>query len=291
VARGEQGQVWRLTSDEGTWAVKESFERESEAEARTAAGLQEAARAAGVPAPQILRTHRGEFVTQVDGAWVRVYEWAELLDPDATLDPAAVGELLARLHRVGHPCEGQIHPWHTEPVGAPRWQELAAAVATCRAPFADQLAEQVEALVAVEQALAPMRPIQLCHLDLWADNLRQRSGGGLCVIDWENAGPADPSRELALVLFEFGRTDPERLATLYASYLAAGGPGRVERPSDFSLVVAQLGHMLERHLSMWLDPADEAAQEHSLEGIDEALGEPLDLAVVDQVLAALAVTR
>lgn len=291
VARGEQGQVWRLSTDDGTWAVKESFVPESAAEALTAGEFQQAARRAGVPAPQIFQADDGEFITVVRDAWVRVYEWVDVAGPDVTLDPAEVGSMLAGLHRVGHPCAGSVGAWHTEPVGARRWGELAEAVASRRAPFADRLAETLEDLVAVEQVLVPMRPVQQCHLDLWADNVRRRAGGGLCVIDWDNAGPADPSQELAMVLFEFGRTDPGRLAALHGAYLEAGGPGRVRRPEDFSLPVAQLGHILERHLRMWLRPASPAAQQRSQDGVDEALAEPLDLAVVDQVLAALAVTR
>ena len=79
----------------------------------------------------------------------------------------------------------------------------------------------------MESLLQPVTPRQICHLDLWADNVRGTPDGGICVIDWDNAGPGDPSRELALVLFEFGRGRPDRLETLYAAYLAAGGPGRV----------------------------------------------------------------
>ena len=70
-----------------------------------------------------------------------------------------------------------------------------------------------------------MRPVQTCHLDLWADNLR-RSDGRPFVIDFDNAGPGDPSREIAMVIFEFGRGDAVRQRTLYDAYLAAGGPGR-----------------------------------------------------------------
>jgi thiamine kinase-like enzyme len=40
------------------------------------------------------------------------------------------------------------------------------------------------------------RDLQVCHCDLWADNVVGTPTGGVCVIDRENCGPADPSQEL-----------------------------------------------------------------------------------------------
>ena len=55
VARGEQGQIWRLTTSRGAWAVKEPFEAPPPDEAEEEAAFQEAAVAAGVPAPPVVR--------------------------------------------------------------------------------------------------------------------------------------------------------------------------------------------------------------------------------------------
>jgi hypothetical protein len=53
VARGKQGLVWRLDTADGRWAVKVPFGQSGEDEVRSAAAFQEAACAAGVPAPQV----------------------------------------------------------------------------------------------------------------------------------------------------------------------------------------------------------------------------------------------
>ena len=45
----------------------------------------------------------------------------------------------------------------------------------------------------MEELLTPMVGRQWCHLDLWADNLRGTPDGGVCVIDFDNAGPAEPT--------------------------------------------------------------------------------------------------
>ena len=141
------------------------------------------------------------------------------------------------------------------PIGAARWDALIAEARRQEAPFADRLAALRSELLDLEVLLTPMDPVQTCHLDLWFDNLRATPGGELCVLDWDNCGPGDPSRELAMVLFDFARTSPERGAALYAAYRDAGGPGRVRTPTDFSLLIAQLGHIGAMQLRRWLDPA------------------------------------
>ena len=51
VARGRQGEVWRLETAEGRWAVKAPFQESGEDRVRVSAQFQEAACATGVPAP------------------------------------------------------------------------------------------------------------------------------------------------------------------------------------------------------------------------------------------------
>ncbi len=131
-----------------------------------------------------------------------------------------------------------------------------------------------------------MDGVQTCHLDLWSDNLRRTPDGGLCVFDFDNAGPADPSREVAMVVFEFGRGDAVRQRRLYDAYRDAGGPGRITGRADFALTVAQLHHIGHRHLQMWLAARDSEARARSLAGIEEFLGEPFLLADVDGALEA-----
>jgi hypothetical protein len=67
VARGKQGLVWRLDTAEGSWAVKVPFRPCDEDDVRLAAAFQEAACAAGVPAPQVRRTTEGCVFATVGG--------------------------------------------------------------------------------------------------------------------------------------------------------------------------------------------------------------------------------
>ena len=290
VARGEQGQVWRITTPQGAWAVKELFVLQTPAEARADAEFQDAVRAAGVPMPRVVRTADGDVLFELDSVLLRVYEWVDLEDPDVDLDPAAVGRAVGALHCVRVPSSGPVDAWHTDPVGSERWDELVPAVAASGAPFAGDLAAFRDELVALEGLLEPPRDLQICHCDLWADNVRGTPSGALCVIDWENASPADASQELGMVLFEFGREDPDRARRLYDAYLGAGGNGRIERPGNFSMAIAQLGHIAETDCERWTDPAFSAAdRERSVTRFAELTSRPLTRAVIDLLLAAVAV--
>ena len=100
VARGKQGLVWRLDTADGSWAVKVPFHQPIEDEVRSATAFQEAACAAGVPAPRVRRTTGGCVFATLAGRQVRVYEWVDLRAPDVMLDPDRVGAVVAAIHRV-----------------------------------------------------------------------------------------------------------------------------------------------------------------------------------------------
>jgi len=149
-----------------------------------------------------------------------------------------------------------------------------------------RLAELVPSLIEVESILIPMRGVRTCHLDLWSDNLRRTAGGDLCVIDFDNCGPADPGRELGMLLFEFGRGQGARWRALDEAYREAGGPGRITGRESLALTVAQLHHIGHRHLTMWLSARDAVARARSSAGVEEFLGEPFLLSDVDRLLDA-----
>jgi thiamine kinase-like enzyme len=288
VARGQQGEVWRLHTDRGVWAVKRSYFEFAAADARRAGEFQNLAREHGVPTPAALTTRAGHYGHDIAGTLIRVQSWVDVLDPDSMIDPARVGATVAALHQAVRPAEGVPHDWSTAPIGADGWDALLAEARLRRAPFADRLASLRGELLALEALLTPMDPVQTCHLDLWFDNLRATPSGELCLLDWDNCGPGDPTRELAMVLFDFARTSSERIATLYAAYRDAGGPGRVRTPTDFSLLIAQLGHIGAIQMRRWLDPAtSDTERAYALRGIEEFLDDPLERATIDRILAVI----
>ena len=108
------------------------------------------------------------------------------------------------------------------------------------------------------------------------------------MIDWENCGLADPGQEVAGVIFELGIDDPGRGRDVYRGYREAGGPGRVRTRADFSMTIAQLGHILESACRIWLDPASSEEERRRQEArVAESVDEPLTVAVIDGLLAAV----
>ena len=287
VARGEVGQVWRLTTSLGTWAVKEPFERQSADEANDDAAFQEAAFASGVSMPKVVRTTSGEVLAELESATVRVYEWVDLQQRDAMLDPAAVGRIIAAIHRVNYMGSNPVDPWYTDPIGAERWDDLISQLAAAGAEFAEPLARQRDEMVALEELLEWPSSLQTCHRDLFADNVLQTPSGPLCVIDWENSGLADPSQELGLVLFEFGRGVPQRTRALYDAYINAGGPGRIERPGNFSMVIAQIAHIGEISCARWLAPSRLDERQHNAGRVDEFLTDGITRRMIDGLVDAV----
>ena len=290
MARGKQGVVWRLDTTEGSWAVKVPFRPLSEGEVRSSTAFHEAAHAAGVPTPQVRRTTQGSVFASINGRQARVYEWVDLCPPDVGLDPARVGAVVAAIHRVPLMDTAQhgLDPWSHEPVGADRWDEVIAQLTRAGAPFAGRLAALRAELVALEAWMEPPQALATCHLDLWADNLLGMAEGGVCVIDWENSGPADPSQELGCVLFEFARSDPGRVRDLLAAYRQAGGPGTVSRRGHFSMLIAQLGHITEVAAADWLQPNVRSPNRADSEAwISEVLDEPHTRALLDSLLRAV----
>lgn len=287
VARGKQGLVWRLDTAQGRWAVKVPLRRSSEAEARLATEFHEKAWAAGVPTPQVCRTVEGRVFADVGGRQVRVYEWVDLLPPDPQVDPELVGALVAGLHQVLVEAQGPSDRWNHAPVGAARWDELVSSLSAAGAPFAGRLAALRDELVALEAWLEPPGSLQTCHCDLWADNVLATADGGLCVIDWDNSGPADPHHELGCVLFEFARFDPGRARALVAAYRQAGGPAEVQRRGHFTMLIAQLGHITEVAACDWLEPNPRSPRrEDSETWISEVFDEPHTREALERLLEA-----
>jgi aminoglycoside phosphotransferase (APT) family kinase protein len=289
VARGKQGLVWRLDTADGSWAVKVPFHRTSEDEVRVATEFQEAACACGVPAPQVRRSVEGQVLADIAGRQVRVYGWVDLRPPDPSLDPMQVGAVVAAIHRVSANDASLVDPWYHEPVGAHRWNQLIGQCFEAGAPFAGRLADLRDELVALESWIEPPEMLRTCHRDLWADNVLPTADGGVCVIDWENSGLADPSHELGCVLFEFARADSGRVRALTNAYRQVGGPAKVNQRGHFSMLIAQLGHITELAASDWLQPnARSPERAGSAAWIAEVLDEPHTRELLESILKATA---
>jgi aminoglycoside phosphotransferase (APT) family kinase protein len=219
------------------------------------------------------------------GVRVRVHRWVDLEDAALDLDSVDLGRLLAALHKVDFEGAIGVDPWYSQPVTAARWQEIVDALRDRDAPFVDDLAAQVPEIVALEAYLGEAPgTLRTCHRDLWADNVRRTPSGGLCVFDFDNAGLADPTQELAAILVEYAGDDRDRAAAIQAAYADAGGPGRVERPTDFAMPIAQLAHIAEEGCRRWLAALTDHDRADNEGWVREYLDRPISRALIETLL-------
>jgi len=288
VAEGRAGSIWRLDTELGSWVVKPvSDDRGPEglAALEETAAFQEAALRDGVPTPEVRRTRAGEVIGDLGDVRVTVLSWVDLLGPDRDLDAVALGGLLARLHQVDFAGTLGLHPWYSEPVGAATWRALVGDLQRRRAPFADEIAALMPELVGLESLLGrPPRAVRTSHRDLWADNLRTTADGGLCLIDFDDAGLADPSQELALILVEFAGDDAARARVIREAYAEAGGPGRILGPTDFAMPVAALCHIVETGCRQWLAATTDDERADNEGWVREFLERPLTREAIERLL-------
>jgi len=288
VASGRLGSIWRLDTDLGGWAVKQVEDATASEllEITEGAAFQEAAFAAGVSTPAIRRAQTGEVIATVEDVQVQLYGWMDLRPPALDLDTGDLGRLVAALHRVEFTGTIGTDPWYEAPVGEDQWRGIVRELHAGGAPFTDALEALVPEIVALEAFLgAPPRSLRTCHRDLWADNLRRTSTGSLCVFDFDNAGLADPSQELALILVEFAGDDGTRARAIRAAYADAGGPGSVEGPRDFAMPIAQLAHIVVEGCRRWLAATTDDKRASNDTWVRGFLDRPLTRDVIERLLA------
>ena len=285
-ARGQQGVVWRVETDRGRFAVKELIQPVTEPQVALDVALQSAMVDRGVHTPRPLPTPAGSVLAAVSGRLFRAYTWVDVEDERLDLDPAALGTLLATLHRDPIPADPPIDPWYTDPVPHGDWADVTGRLAAAGAPFAAEFAASVPHFRAMQDLFRPAGPTQLCHRDLWAGNIRL-SPDGLCVIDWDNCGPAEAAQELTMPLFDFCHRSPGRAGAFYRAYLDAGGPARLTGRGDFTMVLAQFGHFAITAGKRWLEAADDAGRARAEAWFREGWERPLDMAGIDDLLEAV----
>jgi len=89
------------------------------------------------------------------------------------------------------------------------------------------------------------------------------------------------------VLVEYSGSDPARARAISAAYADAGGPGRVERLSDFAMPIAQLGHIVEEGCRRWLASTTDEGRADNDGWVREYLERPVTRELIERILAAI----
>ena len=266
VTRGAMGEVWRLETATGRWAVKWQFPWVAADPRPADLAVQRAAAAAGIPLPRPATTPDDTAVVQLDGRAARLYEWADLGPPLAVPVPPAraaeAGRLLGLLHGLRLPPAGPPDPWYTEIKPDSYWPDLIARAVAARAPWAARLAAAADLISGLGARVGGPAgpPLLTCHRDFNPDNVRPAAAdGALLVLDWENSGPLSPARELGYAICTWcaggGRFDRAAADALLAGYTLAAGAAPALGPDLFGTAIATHLNVLHVMAEQWLaDP-------------------------------------
>jgi aminoglycoside phosphotransferase (APT) family kinase protein len=222
----------------------------------------------GFPVARPVELVRGLSATEPD---VLISDYVS--DDGARLDSAALGGLLARLHRLPAPglrliaseglAVGELIPVRL----VRRWREIARLVERWPQPPA------VEHL---REPSANRTDNRLLHLDVRAANLRCVGGGVSAFLDWSNALIGDPLLELGRIT-EFARL-PENgldLGAVRVGYTAAGGWWPEH---DQSMLVYQLDAAVMLALVFLSESPDEVRARQVLRRVQQLYERLLDTA-------------
>ena len=83
------------------------------------------------------------------------------------------------------------------------------------------------------------------------------------------------------------RTWVSRCRDLYDAYRDNGGPGRIDRPGNFSMVIAQISHIGEISCARWLDPARRDQQERNTGRVQEFVTDAITRQMISDLLDAV----
>lgn len=275
-ARGSMGRVFHLSTPSGEYAAKEFFwHRPTDDDAAAIVAFADACRDAGVASPRSLVGRSGAHIVDLDGgaAW-SLQEWADGGRPRRT-DVQATRWLMrqaAVIHRLGRPAGeivGDDLHWYCRVGDA--WDELQDAASTASAPWAGRLAERVPGFRELAGMVneMPVGAAVQCHRDLQPANTLTGADGAFTLIDWDNAGPHEPWREIGNSLLH-SCEEPELVRILAADYRAAGGFDLPRGPQLFATGVAVWLNFLQGQIGLTLDEAQ--APEHRAHAADKVAG-------------------
>lgn len=249
VARGAMGEIWRVSTARGAWAVKVLFEWDPPPSVPADIPVQEAAARAGVRLPRPVLTSSGDAVCAVGPLRVRVYEWFDLAPavdvPVGAERAGEVGRILGTIHALELPVSGPVDPWYTSAPSPSAWTTLVTQATEADAPWMRSLAAQAPLLCELGEFVANAKSgaAIVCHRDFGPDNvLPLLVGSELSVLDWENAGPLHPEGELASALLSWtaggGHLSSEAAVALLSGYSEARGIEPALTRASFNVAAA-----------------------------------------------------
>ncbi|TPQ22048.1 phosphotransferase enzyme family protein [Streptomyces sporangiiformans] len=249
VTRGALGQIWKLSGNGTSWAVKELLFGCDERQVHRESALRNATEKLGISAPRLIPNRNDGYVSQLTpalgGSFVKLYDWVDGTEADAS-DPGILswcGRTLAILHRAGEGASETPAPWYEQCHQEADWAELHKEVRRVAMPWSDALGRFI-ATSAVELAhyVTPSAPgdVVTSHLDMQPQNVLVGPTGPV-LLDWDNAGSISAERELARVVYVWAGGNnfhADSARRLVRAYLGAGGGAVIKNLESFSMLFA-----------------------------------------------------
>lgn len=299
VTRGALGQIWKLSGDGSSWAVKELLFGCDEEQVRREAALRQAAENLGIASPRLIPNRRGAHASQLPpssgGSYVKLYDWIGGTTADAS-DPDILdwfGRTMALLHQVGEGASETPNSWYEQCPEAADWNDLHKRIHQTDLPWAEQLGRFIATSAAeLAQWVTPSEPGDLVtsHLDLQPQNVLVGPNGPV-LLDWDNAGPTSAERELARALYVWsGRNqiNIDSARRLMRAYRGAGGRAAIRGLQSFSMLFATDLNFIYVQAECAIDTTVTAAQrEFASNQVVASLRTLPDLAAISHLAAAL----
>lgn len=262
---GGHNRMFRLETTGGSWAVKRQARQVAD-DPEGAFIIEMAAMAGGVSMARPVAAKDGRCWASIDGRQFRCHAWvdgeAKQNEETSTAEAAAMGRIVGQLHGLEIPCAPPLRSPAMDPV---RWSVIAAAGRARAAPWVDQLCEGLDQLVTIS---GQARPTDLgrdelvgSHRDLNAHNALF-TAQGLCLIDWDAAGPAWPRWERADFALRWAERpddsyDEAAIQSFLRGYLDGGGVLESDDPLVLVAAPAALVPWVLQNLEMAVDQPSE----------------------------------
>ncbi|WP_330309598.1 MULTISPECIES: phosphotransferase [unclassified Streptomyces] len=299
VTRGALGQIWKLTGNGSSWAVKELLFGCDKQQVHQEATLRNATEKLGIMSPRFIPNRDGEYVSQLPpalgGSYVKLYDWVNGTEADAS-DPEVLswfGRTLALLHMAGKDATATPDSWYEACHLDADWTELHKRIRQAGLPWSDALGQFLSTSAAeLTHHVTTSDPGDLVtsHLDLQPQNVLVGPAGPV-LLDWDNAGSTSAERELARAIYvwsggnQFNADSARRSAH---AYVDAGGRATVKGLDSFSMLFATALNYLYVQAECAIDPTVTAAQREFASGqVVASLRNMPDLAAASRLIKVL----
>jgi Ser/Thr protein kinase RdoA (MazF antagonist) len=252
------GQIWDLTTTDGRWVVTALADFVAPGHIETEAELVERAIAAGVLAPEPVRTTAGPFVLALDGTNWRAHRWIQLgpPSPQPPLPQIAAegGRILARIHRLDLEPPEPVVPWLTQRWTEPHWQRLVDKARAADRVWAADFARAIPGFLDLDIVCDRRDPNPRAVLSkAWHAPTAVRLAGAdrLIAVGWEHASAVPKDWDLGAALMSWSETvendyDPAAARAFLDGYRELADDIDVTLPMFTSGVTAALNWTISR---------------------------------------------